>query len=118
MGTATNHLSSPNREAWARRPAAAEKSAGALPERLNGDLTEGERVAWASAVAFYDEELADLNPVFEMAAIRTALTRARASVPPGLSAEHQKALSAAAPAYRSIGGQRTTGRIVHGVPIQ
>ena len=87
-------------EAWARRPASAEKPAGAHPEPLNGDLTDGEHQAWASAVAYYDDELADLNPVFETAAIRTALTRAGASVPTGLTAEHQKALSAAAPIYR------------------
>lgn len=87
-------------EAWARRPAAAEKAAGELPERLNADLTAAEREAWAAAVAYYDSELADLNPVFEMAPIRIALMRAGASAPTGLSAAHQQALSTAAPVYR------------------
>jgi hypothetical protein len=87
-------------EAWARRPATAEKEAGTLPEPLNADLAASERQAWANAVAYYDNELADLNPVFEMAPIRIALMRAEGSVPTGLSAGHQQALSTAPPVYR------------------
>jgi hypothetical protein len=87
-------------EAWARRPASAEKAAGAHPEPLIADLTAGERQAWDSAVAYYDKELADLNPVFETAPIRIALIQAGDDAPTGLKAGHQQALSAAAPVYR------------------
>src|SRR5687767_12467348 len=63
-------------EAWARRPPSQEKAAGALPEPLTGDLTAEERRAWDAAVFYYDEEIADLHPLFEMRSIRKAMIAA------------------------------------------
>jgi len=88
-------------EAWARRPPSAEKPAGSLPEPLTANLTEDERRAWETAVAYYDDEVADLNLLFEMGPIRKLLMTAQGNPPvAGLPPAHRKALAAAAPVYR------------------
>jgi hypothetical protein len=87
-------------EAWARRPAA-RKAAGPLPEPLAGDLSAEERGAWAAALSFYDQEMADLNPLFDMGEIRKLLLAAGGDLPTsGLAPAHRQALAAAAPVYR------------------
>jgi len=89
-------------EAWTQRPKSAEPSpAGALPEPLKANLTAGERAAWESAVKYYDDEIADLHPLFEMGPIRKAMLAARAELPAaGLEPDHRRVLSAAAAVYR------------------
>jgi hypothetical protein len=89
-------------EAWAKRPASKEPSpAGVLPEPLSGDLTPDERAAWDAAVKYYDAEIADLHPLFEMGPIRKALLSAAAEPPAqGLAAEHRRVLIGAAVVYR------------------
>ena len=89
-------------EAWARRPASAEPSpSGAMPEPLEAKLTPGERAAWDAAVKYYDDEVADLHPLFEMGPIRKAMLTARAELPAaGLEPEHRRVLTAAAAVYR------------------
>lgn len=89
-------------EAWARRPASAEPSpSGVLPEPLKANLTADERAAWDGAVTYYDDEVADLHPLFEMGAIRKAMLAARAELPAaGLAPTHRRVLAAAAAVYR------------------
>ena len=89
-------------EAWARRPASKEPSpAGALPEPLTANLTAAERAAWDAAVKYYDDEIADLHPLFEMGPIRKAMLAAKAELPAaGLEPDHRRVLTAAAAVYR------------------
>ena len=88
-------------EAWARRPASEEKAAGALPEPLSANLTAEERRAWDAAVSYYDEEIADLHPLFEMRSIRKAMIAAGTDLSAtGLEPAHREVLVAAAPVYR------------------
>jgi hypothetical protein len=89
-------------EAWARRPASKEPSpAGALPEPLAANLTADERAAWDAAVKYYDDEIADLHPLFEMGPIRKVMLAASADLPAtGLAPEHRRTLTAAAGVYR------------------
>ena len=89
-------------EAWARRPAGKEPSpAGALPEPLSGNLSAEERAAWDTAVKYYDDEIADLHPLFEMGPIRKVLLAAKADLPAsGLESEHRRVLEGAAAVYR------------------
>lgn len=88
-------------EAWARRPLSADMDTGMLREPLRGDLTPDERRVWDAAVAYYDEEIADLHPLFEMRAIRKAMLIADADLPvDGLDPAHRDVLIAAAPVYR------------------
>ena len=88
-------------EAWARRPPSEEKAAGALPEPLTGELTAEERRAWDAAVSYYDEEIADLHPLFEMRSIRKAMIAAGTDLPAtGLEPAHREVLAGAAPVYR------------------
>lgn len=93
-------------EAWARRPVnSVEPSpAGKLPELLPPSVSVAERRAWDDAVAYYDEEIADLHPLFDPAstAIRTATITAGAELPAaGLTDAHRSALMQAAPVYRA-----------------
>lgn len=89
-------------EAWARRPASAVPSpAGSLPEPLAGPLTPAERAAWDAAVKYYDDELADLHPLFELGPIRKVMIQAGADLPKeGLDPKLRAVLTAAAPVYR------------------
>ncbi len=88
-------------EAWARRPPSEETAAGTLPEPLFAELTVEERRAWDAAVSYYDEEVADLHPLFEMRSIRKAMIAAGADLPAtGLEPAHRDVLIAAAPVYR------------------
>jgi hypothetical protein len=89
-------------EAWARRPAAKEPSpAGKLPEPLQAKLAADERASWDQAVSYYDREMADLHPLFEMGPIRKLLMMVKDELPEtGLESEHRQALAAAAPVYR------------------
>ena len=76
------------------------ESAGLMPP-IEGALSSDERAAWAAAVAYYKEEIADLHPLFEMVAIRKALLAATETLPAdGLMPAHREALSGAAPVYR------------------
>ncbi|HYN08063.1 MAG TPA: hypothetical protein VES67_11785 [Vicinamibacterales bacterium] len=89
-------------EAWARRPASKEPSpAGTMPEPLTATLTAAERAAWEAAVKYYDDEIADLHPLFEMGPIRKAMLAARTELPAaGLEPDHRRVLTAAAAVYR------------------
>ena len=88
-------------EAWARRPPSEETAAGTLPEPLAAELTAQERRAWDAAVSYYDEEVADLHPLFEMRSIRKAMIAAGPELlATGLEPAHRDALVAAAPVYR------------------
>jgi len=88
-------------EAWARRPPSEEKAAGALPEPLTADLTAEERRAWDAAVSYYDAEIADLHPLFEMRSIRKAMIAAGTDLSAtGLEPAHREVLVGAAPVYR------------------
>ena len=92
-------------EAWALRPVKAgeQPTAGVLPERLPATATAQERTAWAAAVAYYDEEIADLHPLFdaESSTIRKTLLAATAELPAtGLAAAHRQVLVDVAPVYR------------------
>jgi hypothetical protein len=92
-------------EAWAARPVKAGEQpiAGVLPERLPAAAAAEERKAWAAAVAYYDEEVADLHPLFdaESSTIRRTLLAAPADLPAtGLAAAHRQVLVDAAPVYR------------------
>jgi hypothetical protein len=89
-------------EAWARRPATKDPSpAGALPEPLSGNLNADERAAWDAAVKYYDDEIADLHPLFEMGPIRKVMLAAKAELPAsGLEPEHRRVLTGAAAVYR------------------
>jgi hypothetical protein len=89
-------------EAWARRPPSTTPSAaGVLPEPLAADLSAAERAAWDAAIKYYDAEIADLHPLFEMGPIRKALLAAKAELPAeGLAAEHRRVLVGAAAVYR------------------
>lgn len=76
------------------------ESSGLAPA-LEGDLSSAERTAWATAVAYYKEEIADLHPLFEMGPIRKIMLSAATDLPAdGLKPAHRQALSAAAPVYR------------------
>lgn len=89
-------------EAWARRPSSSGRSpAGSLPEPLTANLTAQEREAWDAAVSYYNREMADLHPLFEMGPIRKLLLTAKSDLPTtGLEPAHHQALTAAAPVYR------------------
>lgn len=88
-------------EAWARRPQSEEKAAGTLPEPLTAELTAEERRAWDAAVSYYDEEIADLHPLFEMRSIRKAMIAAGTDLSAtGLEPAHREVLVRAAPVYR------------------
>ena len=89
-------------EAWARRPATAAPSpAGSLPEPLSGALTAAEKTAWDAAVTYYDDELADLHPLFELGPIRKIMAAATGDLPAtGLVPEHRRVMNAAAVVYR------------------
>jgi hypothetical protein len=88
--------------AWAKRPPSAVPSpSGSLPEPLGGPLTPAERAAWDAAVKYYDDELADLHPLFELGPIRKVMIQAGADLPKdGLKPELRAVLMAAAPVYR------------------
>ncbi len=89
-------------EAWRQRPPSDDYAAGVLPEPLRADLTADERRAWDAAVAYYDREIADLHPLFEMRSIRKAMIAAGADPPAaGLEPAHREVLIAAAPVYRT-----------------
>lgn len=88
-------------DAWRRRPPTEENAAGPFPEPLTAALTPEERGAWEAAVAYYDAEVADLHPLFEMRSIRKAMIAAGAELPAdGLESPHHQVLVAAAPVYR------------------
>jgi hypothetical protein len=88
-------------EAWSRRSSSEEKPAGSLPEPLTANLTAAERRAWEAAVSYYDEEVADLDLLFEMGQIRRLLITAQGALPTtGLAPAHRKVLTEAAPVYR------------------
>lgn len=90
-------------EAWARRPPSSTRlfPAGKLPEPLTGNLSPDERAAWDAAVAYYDEKMADLHPLFEMGPIRKVMIAARGELPAGgLDPAHRRAVTGAAPIYR------------------
>jgi len=89
-------------EAWARRPASASEPspAGSLPEPLTGALTADEHAAWDAALPYYDREIADLHPLFEMAEIRKAVTVTGELPTAGLKPAHHQVLVRAAPVYR------------------
>jgi hypothetical protein len=89
-------------EAWARRPPSEETAAGALPEPLvTAQLTAEERRAWDAAVSYYDEEIADLHPLFEMRSIRKAMIAAGTELSAtGLEPAHREVLIGAASVYR------------------
>ena len=87
-------------EAWTRRPSTDEPSpAGAMPEPLTAELTPEEKAAWEAAVSYYDREMADLHPLFEMGPIRKLLLADELPAT-GLEPAHRQALAAAAPVYR------------------
>lgn len=85
-------------EAWARRPQSEENAAGALPEPLiTAELTDEERRAWDAAISYYDEEIADLHPLFEMRSIRKTMIAAGTDLPAtGLVPAHREVLVGAA----------------------
>jgi hypothetical protein len=90
-------------EAWRRRPPTEENAAGPMPEPLTASLTADERTAWEAAVAYYDAEVADLHPLFEMSSIRKAMIAAgpaEALAKADLEPPHRQVLAAAAPVYR------------------
>lgn len=89
-------------EAWARRPAHGVPSpAGDVPEPRGGPLSTADKAAWDAAVKYYDDELADLHPLFELGPVRKVLIAAGPELPPtGLAAGHRKTLIAAAAVYR------------------
>jgi hypothetical protein len=94
-------------EAWRRRPPTEENAAGPFPEPLTAALTAEERGAWEAAVAYYDAEVADLHPLFEMSSIRKTMIAAAADGLPadalakaGLETSHHQVLAGAAPVYR------------------
>ena len=89
-------------EAWARRPSlGAPSAAGPMPEPLVAPLTPPEKAAWDAAVKYYDDELADLHPLFELGPIRKVMIAAGAELPAkGLTADHRRTLTAAAAVYR------------------
>jgi hypothetical protein len=88
-------------EALARRPSS-EQKAGSLPEPVTANLTADERRTWEGAVSYYDREIADLHPLFEMGPIRKALLAAKEELPTaGLKPAHRQALATAAPVYRT-----------------
>jgi hypothetical protein len=88
-------------EAWARRSPSEEKAAGVLPEPLTAKLTAAERRAWDAAVSYYDKEIADLHPLFEMRSMRKAMIAAGTDLSAtGLEAAHHEVLIGAAPVYR------------------
>ena len=88
-------------QAWARRPPSGENMAGALPEPINAAMTAEERRSWDAAVSYYDTEIADLHPLFEMRSIRKAMITAGADLPAeGLEPAHRDVLTSAAPIYR------------------
>jgi hypothetical protein len=89
-------------EAWARRAQSEESAAGVLPELLvTADLTADERQSWDGAVSYYDQEIADLHPLFEMRSIRKAMIAAgREPSTTGLQPAHHEVLLRAAPVYR------------------
>jgi hypothetical protein len=76
-------------------------AAGALPERSKANLTLTEQSAWDAAVKYYDAELADLHPLFELGPIRKIMMTAKGDLPAaGLQPDHRKTLTAAAAVYR------------------
>lgn len=89
-------------EAWARRPSlGAPSPAGPMPEPLTAPLTPAEKSAWDAAVKYYDDELADLHPLFELGPIRKIMIAAGSDLPAtGLAADHRRTLTAAAAVYR------------------
>ena len=89
-------------EAWARRPSlGAPSPAGPMPEPLKAPLTPAEKSAWDAAVKYYDDELADLHPLFELSPIRKVMIASGAELPAtGLAADHRRALTTAAAVYR------------------
>jgi hypothetical protein len=89
-------------EAWARRPPSEESAAGTLPEPLvTTHLAADERRAWDAAVSYYDQEIADLHPLFEMRSMRKAMIAAGVDLSAtGLEPAHHEVLLRAAPVYR------------------
>jgi hypothetical protein len=89
-------------EAWAKRPVTSvPTAAGVLPEPLKANLTLTEQFAWDAAVKYYDDELADLHPLFELGPIRKIMMMAKGDLPAaGLQPDHRKTLTAAAAVYR------------------
>ncbi|HEX3815563.1 MAG TPA: hypothetical protein VHX59_22230 [Mycobacteriales bacterium] len=84
--------------AWDGRPSGrpVRRPAGALPEPLDGPLTQAERADWELAVGYYDEHLADRHLLFGdgMRALNAAL------VAGDLAGEVRAVLQSAAPVYR------------------
>ncbi len=74
-------------EAWAARPVTnVPTAAGVLPEPLIANLTADEKAVWDAAVKYYDDELADLHPLFEFGPIRKIMMMATGDLrPPGCS---------------------------------
>ncbi len=89
-------------EAWTRRPPTPVPPPSlSLPEPLAADLTASERAAWDAAVKYYDDELADLHPLFELGPVRKVMIAAGVTLPAtGLEADHRRTLAAAADVYR------------------
>lgn len=89
-------------EAWVRRPVTnVPTAAGVLPEPLKANLTLSEQFAWDAAVKYYDDELADLHPLFELGPIRKIMASAKGDLPmTGLAPEHRATMTAAAAVYR------------------
>jgi hypothetical protein len=92
-------------EAWARRGQGGRPLAGELPGRpLADELRGAERGAWDAAVAYYDDEVASKDLLFDpdSARIRSALVAAHDDAPPdGLAPAHRAHLAAVAPVYRA-----------------
>ncbi len=89
-------------EAWAARPVTnVPTAAGVLPEPLIANLTADEKAVWDAAVKYYDDELADLHPLFELGPIRKIMMMATGDLPAaGLQPDHRKTVTAAAAVYR------------------
>jgi hypothetical protein len=89
-------------EAMARRGSAGARSGTSSATPATAPLTLDERRAWDDAVSYYERQLADRHPLFDMGPIRKAMLAATAELPPrGLEPAHGQALAAAAPVYRS-----------------
>lgn len=88
-------------EAWRQRTNGGRSLAAFLPEPLGAErLSAAEQRAWATALAYYDRELADQRLLFDLSSARHALLAAGGELPEfGLAPEHRRVLAAAAPVY-------------------
>ena len=88
--------------AWARRPETGERRLiGPLPAPLTAAFSDDERVAWNTAIDYYDKKIADrdLRSGAGMTAIKRALAQEDLSVE-GIGDELGAILQSAAPVYR------------------